>query len=319
MSDDVLRPRPPVDNTRDIVAIRGNNPYARAIDQLAPIIANALIQRQQMKEQAKNAALVRQSIEQGRVAEGITSPETMLDTYKAIAPRDREKQSMTIFETDFKKNPEKYNILEQSGINLKIIKDAESETRQKNLQRRDESLRQSVLKGINAEPGYKEAKETILSAKKINEALDLKNPMMDQAIKFFIAKNAQGAGVLSNQDISYLGGPKGIGDMLENLAVEKTKGKISDTTRGYFREMQTMLERRANENVNAIARGYSARMSSEGDFLFGSPEALYNRIMNEHVLNTNNPELEYKAGKYKAIKKESGGSGVVIKSVRPRQ
>ena len=65
LSDDVIQRRPPVNNSQNIIAVRGNNPYARAIDKLAPIIANALIQRQQMKEQARQAALVRESIQKG--------------------------------------------------------------------------------------------------------------------------------------------------------------------------------------------------------------------------------------------------------------
>lgn len=127
LSNDEIKRRQFVDNSQAMISVRGNNPYAKAIDQLAPIIANALIQRQQMKEQARQAALVRESLAKGAVSEGIENPSTILDTYKAISNRSKQdgvgKRSYTVLETEFRKDPEKYRLLESSGVDLKIIKD----------------------------------------------------------------------------------------------------------------------------------------------------------------------------------------------------
>lgn len=311
-SDDVLRPRPPVDNTRDIVAVRGNNPYARAIDQLAPIIANALIQRQQMKEQAKNAALVRQSIEQGTVAEGITSPETMLDTYKAISSMKRpsgagqavafvDTQTKEMFDTDGNK-------LNSLDPNLKwTFRNLENADpiRSNNLKLRETGLILQHMRAMRSDPEIKSLYQMKINSGTVDELINKinsGNTVASSALGMKMAKAMGEVGVLTDADvIRYIQSGR-----LDRKAADQLsrmmQGKPTDATLTEISQISNILKETFNSRVQPVYDTYIDSLSENLDI---SREDAFKRL----GFKTNN--LKYKSGQGAKLTKDDEASALL--------
>lgn len=89
LSNDAIQRKTPRDNTQMIMQAMGNNPYARAIDQITPVIANALQMRAQLRQQAQEAAAVSKSLESGVISSDVGDPNTMLKIYEAQTNRSK--------------------------------------------------------------------------------------------------------------------------------------------------------------------------------------------------------------------------------------
>lgn len=303
LSDDVIQRRPPVNNSQNIIAVRGNNPYARAIDQLAPIIANALIQRQQMKEQARQAALVRQSIEQGTIADGISSPENILDAYKAISSRNKQddegKRSYTVFETEFRKDPEKYRILESSGVNLKIIKDAASETRDKNLDRRDKEIASKLRSQFLTQS--KPFSEISQAYNRVQTAASQPTAAGDLSLIYNYMKILDPLSVVRESEFAQAAATGSYGERTKAYVNRILEGKrLSDDIRNDFLFQAKQLYD-GQEKLHAQRESEFQRIASEQNI---NPRSV---VINVRNIDTTQQPLG------------TNTMGVVIKSVRPRQ
>lgn len=323
LSNDAIQRRVPRDNSQMIMQAMGNNPYARAIDQITPVIANALQMRAQLRQQAQDAAAVSKALETGVISPDIRDPNVMLNIYEAQTARSKirpEQQERTVFVTDYKKNPKPYDEFQAAGGKLNFINDLSNENRDQNLAVRQRTLKWQMTNGFKSEPGVADLYKNFQDANRVGLLLEDMNPIADAGVRFFVAKQVQGGGVLSNQDISELGGSKAILDKLEQIIEEKKTGRLSDTNRSYYNRLTEKLREGTMRNMDAMARQYVMKNADNADIIFpgGGAEELYNKIMNDGMQalagsNIGNVPGEYKKPKEK---KDSNSSGTFkIKSV----
>lgn len=243
LSNDSIQRRQNVDNSRNIIGVVGNNPYANAISNLTPIIADALQKRAQLKQQAQQTALISKALESGQFPEGIQDPTMLLKTYdlqtdrqKALRSEGPSNQVMSILESDFKKDIPKYNALEVSGVKLNIIKDENPRANGNlDLRQKSEELQLNSAFRKESEP----YKNSLLGYKEAMAAVNQKTGVGDSSLVRAIVKVAEGKGArVSDADVQAFART---GNIPENLKGEflkaSTGARLSDEVRSQFRNL----------------------------------------------------------------------------------
>lgn len=285
LSNDEIKRRQFVDNSQAIIGVRGNNPYAKAIDQLAPIIANALIQRQQMKEQARQAALVRQSLEQGEIVDGISSPETMLATQKAIvgmqAPRSAG-QAVAFVDTQTKE------MFDSSGNKLNSLDpnfkwtfrnlDNADPIRSNNLKLRETGLVLQHMRSMRSDPEIKSLYQMKINSGTVDELINKireGNTVASAALGMKMAKAMGEVGVLTDADvIRYVQSGR-----LDRKAADQLsrmlQGKPTDATLDEISQISNVLKDTFNSRVKPV---YDTYIDSLSENLNISREDAFKRL-----------------------------------------
>jgi uncharacterized protein YbjQ (UPF0145 family) len=285
LSNDEIKRRQLVDNSQAIIGVRGNNPYAKAIDQLAPIIANALIQRQQMKEQARQAALVRESIQKGEVSEGIGDPSTILDTYKAISSikiPSTEGQAVAFVDTKTKE------MFDSSGNRLDSLDpnfkwtfrnlDNTDPIRSNNLKLRETGLVLQHMRSMRSDPEIKSLYQMKINSGTVDELINkIKegNTVASAALGMKMAKAMGEVGVLTDADvIRYVQSGRLDRKTADQLS-RMMQGKPTDATLAEISQISNVLRDTFDSRVQPV---YDTYIDSLSENLNISREDAFKRL-----------------------------------------
>ena len=285
LSNDEIKRRQLVDNSQAIIGVRGNNPYAKAIDQLAPIIANALIQRQQMKEQARQAALVRESIQKGEVSEGIGDPSTILDTYKAISSRkipSTAGQAVAFVDTKTKE------MFDSSGNQLDSLDpnfkwtfrnlDNTDPIRSNNLKLRETGLVLQHMRSMRSDPEIKSLYQMKINSGTVDELINkIKegNTVASAALGMKMAKAMGEVGVLTDADvIRYVQSGRLDRKTADQLS-RMMQGKPTDATLAEISQISNVLRDTFDSRVQPV---YDTYIDSLSENLNISREDAFKRL-----------------------------------------
>jgi uncharacterized protein YbjQ (UPF0145 family) len=285
LSNDEIKRRQLVDNSQAIIGVRGNNPYAKAIDQLAPIIANALIQRQQMKEQARQAALVRESIQKGEVSEGIGDPSTILDTYKAISSikiPSTAGQAVAFVDTKTKE------MFDSSGNRLDSLDpnfkwtfrnlDNTDPIRSNNLKLRETGLVLQHMRSMRSDPEIKSLYQMKINSGTVDELINkIKegNTVASAALGMKMAKAMGEVGVLTDADvIRYVQSGRLDRKTADQLS-RMMQGKPTDATLAEISQISNVLRDTFDSRVQPV---YDTYIDSLSENLNISREDAFKRL-----------------------------------------
>lgn len=307
-----------------IIAVKGRNPIGEALPMYGKVLSDAMVQRAKLIKMGQQTAAIEKAMGATPGSLNGMDPEQGMQFAKMQndirlqelkQQREQERQTRSVFVSEFKKNPEPYLQFEQGGGKLNFINDLSEGGRDQNVIRRDRGLRWQITNGFKYEPGVSSLYTNLQDANRVQGLLTQNNPIADNAVRFYIAKQVQGGGVLSNQDIQELGGSKSILDRTNQIIAEKSSGRLSDANREYYNKLTEKLKSGALKNLDLAARQYVNKNVDDVDVLFpGGREELYNKLMSDVMVGGFDQTGNYVPGKFKsepgANVNTSNGQGV---------
>lgn len=117
-------------------------------------------------------------------------------------------------------------------------------------------------------------------AKNLENVVNLKNPIGDQAAKVLAARASSEVGNLAQNEQERFGGSKAISDRLQNMQNQLANGTISDSNRSYLLELSKAFQENNKNNIKNVAGTYSKQYGQ----IFSSPDELY-RLANPDPSN----------------------------------
>ncbi len=301
-----IRPREmPFDQ---IIAVKGRNPIGESLPMFGKVLSDAMVQRANLIKMGQQTAAIEKAMGAAPGSLNGMDPEQGLQFAKMQndlhlqemkQQREQEKQTKSVFVSEFKKNPDPYLQFEQSGGKLNFINDLSEGVRGDNLERRDRTLRWQITNGFKAEPGVANLYTNLQDANRVDGLLTQNNPIADNAVRFYIAKQVQGGGVLSNQDIAELGGSKSILDRTNQIIAEKSSGRLSDANREYYNKLTEKLKSGALKNLDLAARQYVVKNADDTDIIFpGGRKELYEKLMGDVMSGGFDQDNNFVPGQY---------------------
>lgn len=291
-----------------IVAVKGRNPLGESLPMFGKVISDAMVNRANIRRMGEQTAAIEKAMGAEPGSLNGMDPEQVLQFAKMQnelrlqemkQQRDQEKQIRSVFVSDFKKNPEPYLQFEQSGGRLNFINDLSEGNRDQNVLRRDRTLRWQITNGFKSEPGVANLYTNLQDANRVDGLLAQNNPIADNAVRFYVAKQVQGGGVLSNQDIQELGGSKSILDRMNQIITEKSSGRLSDVNREYYNKLTQKLKSGALKNLDLAARQYVEKNADDSDIIFpGGRKELYEKLMGDVMSGGFNQDNNFVPGQY---------------------
>lgn len=291
-----------------IVAVKGRNPIGESLPMFGKVLSDAMVQRTNLIKMGQQTAAIEKAMGAAPGSLNGMDPEQGLQFAKMQneirlqemkQQREQEKQTKSVFVSEFKKNPDPYLQFEQSGGKLNFINDLSEGIRGDNLERRDRTLRWQITNGFKAEPGVSNLYTDLQNANRVDGLLTQNNPISDNAVRFYVAKQVQGGGVLSNQDIQELGGSKSILDRMNQIITEKSSGRLSDANREYYNKLTKKLKSGALKNLDLAAREYVVKNSDDSDIIFpGGRKELYDKLMGDVMSGGFSQDNNFVPGQY---------------------
>lgn len=281
LSNDAIQRRVPRDNSQMIMQAMGNNPYARAIDQITPVIANALQMRAQLRQQAQDAAAVSKALETGVISPDIRDPNVMLNIYEAQTARSKirpEQQERTVFVSDYKKNPQPYDEFQAAGGKLNFINDLSGENRDKNYQARIGKDIRQWAQNMTTNPAIKPLVTQGINSgivKRLSEEARAGNTLAFSAMGPKIAKAMGEVGVLTDKDIKIYKESGKLSQQAADKLLTLTTGRPTDATLDEINQIMDVLSDRFSTQVQPMFNWYAGRLAATTDMdLDASAKAL---------------------------------------------
>lgn len=291
-----------------IISVKGRNPVGESLPMFGKVLSDAMVQRANLIKMGQQTAAIEKAMGAAPGALNGMDPEQGLQFAKMQnelrlqemkQQREQEKQIRSVFVSDFKRNPEPYLQFEQGGGKLNFINDLSEGVRGDNLERRDRTLRWQITNGFKSEPGVANLYTNLQDANRVEGLLTQNNPIADNAVRFYIAQQVQGGGVLSNQDIAELGGSKSILDRIDQIIAEKTSGRLSDANRAYYNKLTEKLKSGALKNLDLAARQYVVKNVDDADIIFpGGRKELYDKLMGDVMSGGFSQDNNFVPGQY---------------------
>lgn len=303
-----------------IIAVKGRNPFGEALPGYGKVLSDAMIQQANLRKMGQQTAAIEKAMGATPGSLNGMDPEQGLQFAKMQneirlqemkQQREQDKQTRSVFVSEFKKNPDPYLQFEQGGGKLNFINDLSEGVRGDNLERRDRTLRWQITNGFKAEPGVANLYTNLQDANRVDGLLTQNNPIADNAVRFYVAKQVQGGGVLSNQDIAELGGSKSILDRMNQIIAEKSSGRLSDANREYYNKLTEKLKSGALKNLDLAARQYVVKNADDTDIIFpGGREELYKKLMSDVMSGGFDQTANYVPGQYNSTTANQQGQNI---------
>ena len=100
-------------------------------------------------------------------------------------------------------------------------------------------------------------RETIEKSSLAREQLAAKNPIMDEVVKFAIAKASQGGGVLTDKDLERFQGSSELVNKMQQVYNRSANGMMTDADRKFMGEVIDLIDKRSRERLSAAVDRYA--------------------------------------------------------------
>lgn len=253
-----------------ILAVQGNNPYAAAIDQIGPILSQALQKRADLRRQAGQIKKIEESYNlKGGELSGLP-----IDTAGQIGKTIYDRKNPTPKIPNFlgtSEDGKKLLFIDESGpmvmlnpIGGPLASRTRDPLADDRLALQKDRVRKDIVDRFNADPSVKKAQTAIDAANNVRALLDSKNPIAASAIPTYMARAAGEVGALSEADKAPFGGSQAILARLQAALTQKATGQLTTENAMFLKSLADVMEGSAKGNIEAIARNRSKQYSKTG-------------------------------------------------------
>src|SRR3990167_2033820 len=152
------------------------------------------------------------------------------------------------------------------GTGFRSQQAQQKERESKRLERRsDEKLK--IVDRFNADASVKKSQQSIDAANNIRALVNSENPIAANAIPTYMARASGEVGNLSEGDKKPFGGSAAILSRLRASATQVATGELTQENAGFITELANLMEKRANDNIEKLARTRSKQYSRASEFL----------------------------------------------------
>lgn len=131
--------------------------------------------------------------------------------------------------------------------------------------RSDESVK--LVDRFNADASVKKAQQALDGAANVIALVESGNPIAAAAIPTYMARASGEVGALSEADKAPFGGSRAIFERLEASLTQAASGQMTPENAKFVRDLGTIMSKRANENIDRLARTRAKQYGRANDFL----------------------------------------------------
>ena len=258
-----------------IIAVQGQSPIATGIETAGAVIGQALSRRAELQRQGQQLAQLE------------TLSGQAPGTYSGLDP-----SIATSFATQqIKQRNENFNQAQMeaiargdltnmasvfpSGVPKEAVTSALSGSRSSNLEddreiRRKErrsNERTVLVNRFNSDKSVQKSQQSIDAANIIRELATSGNPIAAGAIPTYMARASGEVGNLSEADKAPFGGSRSILSRLEASLTQAATGQLTPDNAQFIMQLSDLMEARASNNMDNLARTRSKQYSNASDFL----------------------------------------------------
>lgn len=262
-----IRPREmPFDQ---IISVKGRNPVGESLPMFGKVLSDAMIQRANLIKMGQQTAAIEKAMGATPGSLNGMDPEQGLQFAKMQneirlqemkQQREQEKQTRSVFVSEFKKNPDPYLQFEQSGGKLNFINDISEGNRSANLDVRKDSMVLNWASKMRSDPNIKPLYQQKINAGYVDQiigAAKAGNTVAGAALAAKMARTMGEVGVLTDNDVKrYVTSgrlDRGTADKLSRMA----QGKPTDATLDEIGQIAGILSSTFNEKVQPTYNWYS--------------------------------------------------------------
>ena len=262
-----IRPREmPFDQ---IISVKGRNPVGESLPMFGKVLSDAMVQRANLIKMGQQTAAIEKAMGAAPGSLNGMDPEQGLQFAKMQnelrlqemkQQREQDKQTRSVFVSDFKKNPAPYLQFEQSGGKLNFINDLSEGNRNANLDVRKDSMVLNWASKMRSDPSIKPLYQQKINAGYVDQIIGAAkegNTVAGAALAAKMARTMGEVGVLTENDVQrYVTSGR-----LDRKAADKltrmTQGKPTDTTLDEIGQIAGILSSTFNEKVQPTYNWYA--------------------------------------------------------------
>lgn len=132
------------------------------------------------------------------------------------------------------------------------------------------NLKIGLIRSFNRDPNVAKFTTSYQTGKKLEDFLNLKNPIADASAKIMFARAAGEVGNLAQQEQAAFGGSKAIVDRLNQIFENMEQGTFTEENRNYLRQLAQAYQKAGKGNLTDMANRYANQYGQ----VFSSPEEL---------------------------------------------
>lgn len=141
---------------------------------------------------------------------------------------------------------------------------------------RRENERVNLVTRFNADPSVKKAQQAIDGANMVRDLALSDNPIAHAAVPTFMARASGEVGALTEADKAPFGGSQAILARLNAAVRQNAAGKLTAENRKFLQDLSDTMERRANSNMDNLARQRSKQYGAASQF--NSPQDIFSYL-----------------------------------------
>lgn len=126
--------------------------------------------------------------------------------------------------------------------------------------------KQNIVDTFNAHPQIKRAAQSIDSANTVRGLIDSDSPIAAASIPTYMARAAGEVGALSEADKAPFGGSRALMEKWGQTIKNATAGTLTEDNKQFLRDIVTVMEKKANENMDRLARERALQKSKSSRF-----------------------------------------------------
>lgn len=198
---------------------------------------------------------------------------------KTIDPKGNfEGQSAAQLEEIVKPLMQKYGIDEKSE-NMRQSREILRQNKEDRSNERISKVRKDIIDKFNGDQSVKKAQTSLDAARTIRDLANSGNPIGAAAIPTYSARMAGEVGALSEADKRPFGGSQAIVSRVDAALKQMADGRLTPENKRYIIALTEVVEKRAAENMNALAKLRSQQYGTLKTY--GSAEEIYGALRPE--------------------------------------
>lgn len=252
-----------------IIAVKGRNPFGEALPGYGKVLSDAMIQQANLRKMGQQTAAIEKAMGAAPGSLNGMDPEQGLQFAKMQnelrlqemkQQKEQEKQTRSVFVSEFKKNPDPYLQFEQGGGKLNFINDLSDGNRNANLDVRKDSMVLNWAAKMRNDPSIKPLYQQKINAGYVDQIIGAAkegNTVAGAALAAKMARTMGEVGVLTDNDVKrYVTSgrlDRGAADKLTRM----TQGKPTDATLDEIGQIAGILSSTFDEKVQPTYNWYA--------------------------------------------------------------
>mgnify|MGYP001614723155 CR=1 FL=1 len=271
-----------------IIATMGNNPYAKAIDQIGPILSLAIQKRAELRKRGQELAALEQIAgQQPGAYSGLSNEMATSLASSSVNNANQKKENLPrirLLEQQGSYKPGELGddfetaklIFQQNAITKRMMENPNVARRDETLSLQKDRVQQSIVDKFNADTVVRKQSQSIAAASSVRELVNSDNPIAASAIPTYMARASGEVGNLSEPDKAPFGGSQAILSRLEAALTQKATGRLTQDNAQFLIQLSDVMEQSAIRNMDRIAQERAGQYSKTSKSL--NKNDIYNML-----------------------------------------